>query len=359
MYNQSKIKIFFLLPSLSPGGAQRVMSFVAQAINKDKFETTLLIAGYKKDTAYNVNNVNVVYLNKKRILTAIPSIVYKLFKNKPDIVISSISHVNTAMSIIAPLFKNTKFIGREATVLSKRKNEENKKKWSLFRFISVGFKNLDMLICQSQDMAEDMMLNYQVPENKVKIINNPISNLLPAKPMVAKSDVKKFITVGRLNEVKGHIRLLEILSNFNAPFKYTLIGDGDLKEIIFDKAKALGIFDNIIHIPFTNTVSDYIAKNDVFLQGSFVEGFPNALLESCVVGTPAIAFNAPGGTKEIIINGVNGFLVDTKDEFLEKLHDNTNWNPVEIRNTVVNKFSKEKIISEYEQLFISVVNTSS
>mgnify|MGYP000064476028 CR=1 FL=1 len=88
--------------------------------------------------------------------------------------------------------------------------------------------------------------------------------------------------------------------NLNRPYLIAEIGgnhEGD-----FEKAKELSLIQFIKHIPFTSNVNDYIAENDMFLQGSYVEGFPNALLESCVVGTPVLAFNVPGGTKEIIEN---------------------------------------------------------
>ncbi len=355
MKDQPKIKIIFLLPSLVAGGAERVISFVAQSIDKEKFEPILLVAGFEKDSVYDVSNVKVNYLNKPRILTAIPSIILNIIKQKPAIVVSSISHVNTAMAMISPFFRNTKFIGREATVLSKRKNEKKSRKWSPAYFLPNGFKNLDMLICQSQDMAEDMVSNYEVPKHKVCVINNPISNLPAVKQNEPKSDIKKFITVGRLAEVKGHLRILDILSKLKTPFKYTIIGDGGLKNEIFEKSNKLGLSINIKHVPFTNKVNDYITKNDVFLQGSYVEGFPNALLESCVVGIPVIAFNVPGGTKEIVEDGVNGFLVNDEDEFLERLKDNRVWNPEKIRESVYKKFNKEKILMQYEQLFLDIL----
>lgn len=356
MEKKTKIKIIFLLPSLVPGGAERVISFIAQTIDKEKFTPILLIAGFSQNNAYDVSNVDVVYLNKNRILTALPYIIWNIFQMKPDIVVSSISHVNTAMSMISPIFKKTKFIGREATVLSKRKNEKKLRKWSPIHLMTNGFKNLDMLICQSQDMAEDMMTNFQVPHSKVTVINNPISNLTSIKNRKKHSEIKKFITVGRLTEVKGHLRILDILSKLKIPFEYTLIGDGDLKRQIFDKVNALGLTDRVKHVPFTKKVNDYLAKNDMFLQGSYVEGFPNALLESCVVGTPVIAFNVPGGTKEIVKNGVNGYLVNNEDEFLEKLHDTKIWIPEKISEFVIEKFNEEKIIKQYEKLFFDILN---
>ena len=353
--NTNRIKIIFILPNLTAGGAQRVVSFVAQNIDKEKFDPILLIAGYPGQTAYDVNNVKAKYLNKPRLLFAIPSIIIFLIKNKPHIVVSCISHTNAAMSAISPFFNNTKFIGREATILSKRKNEKKKRKWSPTSLVSKKFKNLDMLICQSRDMADDMIINYKVPEYKICIINNPISNLASIKQNKSTYDIKKFITVGRLTQVKGHLRILNMLSKLEMPFIYTIIGDGDYKEIIFEKARELSLIKFIKHIPFTTNVNDYIAENDMFLQGSYVEGFPNALLESCVVGTPVIAFNVPGGTKEIIENGINGFLVDDEETYINIMKSTKEWIPEKIRESVYVKFNKEKILGQYEKLFFDIL----
>ena len=96
----------------------------------------------------------------------------------------------------------------------------------------------------------------------------------------------------------------------------------------------------------------------MFIQGSFVEGFPNALLESCAVGTPVIAYNAPGGTKEIIEDDINGYLVTSSEEFLQKLEYaliKKDWNPEKIRNSVVKKFSSKEIINKYETIFTELI----
>ncbi len=350
-------KIIFVLPSLVPGGAERVISFVAQNINKQDFDSKLLITGYSKDTSYDVSSINVKYLNTPRVLFSIPYLILYFLKEKPDIVVSSIYHLNAVMGMISTLFKKTKFIGREATILSSRKNEKTKKFFS-GSIVHNSLKKIDALVCQSDDMVKDMIKNYQIPKSKVTKINNPISRIPKLKNDTRNDSCKKFITVGRLTEVKGHERLLTILSKLNEPFQYTIIGDGheEFKKSLFNTAKKLGIENNIKHIPFTKKVDQYIAENDLFLQGSFVEGFPNSLLESCVVGTPVIAFNVPGGTKEIIENGVNGFLVENESMYLKKLKENHNWSPIEVRNSVIEKFSKKKIIKEFEDLFIKILS---
>jgi len=357
---RKKIKIIFVIPSLVPGGAERVISYVSQNLNKKKFDTTLLVAGYERDTSYDVSGVKVKYLNKSRILYSIPSFIIYFFKEKPDIVLSSIGHLNSAIAKISSLFPKTKFIGREATIPSKRKNEKSIHRFNLTKLVKSSYNKLDILVCQSDDMVTEMATYHNLPVNKLIKINNPISKLGDLKNNNSFNNPKKFITVGRLTQVKGHLRILNLLSKLEIPFEYTIIGDGndEYKKQIFNKAKELGLFKNITHIPFTKEVDKYIAEHDMFIQGSFVEGFPNALLESCVAGTPVIAFDVPGGTKEIVEHEVNGFLVNNNDEeaYLKYLKDTREWNPSEIRNSVYRKFNKEKIINDYENLFLEILN---
>lgn len=358
-----KIKIAFVLPSLVAGGAERVMSFIANNISKEHFDTTLWIAGVPEDTVYNVDSIKVKYFNKSRVLNAIPSFFWSLQKEKPDLVVSSLCYLNTAMGLLSIFFPKIKFIGREANVHNVSTNEEKTKgtkRIGAYVPINFGYRFLDKIICQSNDMYNDMKLNYGIPDSKLKTINNPITdNFKLEKRLTDKGDCFQFITVGRLSKQKGHKRIISVLAKLDIPFKYTIIGDGPLKEDIFELIKELGLSEKIIHIPYTNEISKYLSKSDLFLQGSYFEGFPNCLLESSAMGTPIVGYLAPGGIDEIIENGVNGFIAEDEEQYADYILKSVNghqWNPEIINKTVTDKFNKHKILKEYESLFIEVLN---
>ena len=358
---KKKIKIVFVLPDLTSGGAERVMSYVAKNISKDYFDVTLWAAGYKKNTQYNVEGLEVIYFNKPRVLKAIPNFFSSLRKTKPDIVIGSISHVNIVMGFLSLFFPKTKFIGREANVLSIKNTFGRKKKSLLSRLplTKISYRLLDIILCQSKDMFNDMKLNYNIPPNKMWIINNPITDDFNLKTTdEQKSDVLKFVTVARLKKQKGHERIVQAISKLNFPYQYTIVGDGPEKENVFNLIDKLGIRDNIVHIPYTKEVSKYLSESDFFLQGSYVEGFPNCLIESCSVGTPVLAYRAPGGLDEIIEEGVNGLIADNDEDFFQniiKSKSNYKWDAKEISDSVTKKFNKEKILKKYEELFIGIL----
>ena len=63
----------------------------------------------------------------------------------------------------------------------------------------------------------------------------------------------------------------------------------------------------------------------------------------------------PGGTKEIIEDGVNGYLVENEEAYLEKLRESRQWNPIKVRESIYRKFNKDLILQQYEDLFINIL----
>jgi glycosyltransferase involved in cell wall biosynthesis len=356
-----KIKIVFILPSLKAGGAERVISFIASNLNKQKFESILIVIGKKEDAVYSTKDIKVHFLNKKRVLAAIPTLFKNIFIMKPKIVIGSITHVNRVLAMFSIVFPKIKFIGREAGVMSVMKQYTPTQNKILSSFFKNYHNHLDTIICQSKDMLNDLIKHNNVEKSKLVIINNPITDDFQFKKLntFSKKGIINYITVGTLDKRKGHLRLLNLLKKVDHPFHYTIIGSGEELENINQCVKKLKLSDNVTHIPYTNKVSNYLKESDLFLNGSFVEGFPNVLLESCAVGTPVIAFDAPGGLNEIIQEGVNGYIVDSEKEYVKKLNwlnANYDFEPKAVSQSVTSRYNKEFILSKYEDLFEKLSN---
>ncbi len=355
-----KKKILFILPSLCAGGAERVMSFVSSAIDKNKYESKLIVIGFKKDAVYEVEGIEVLFLNKTRLLAAVGSLFGVIRKEKPAIVVSSIGHVNVMMALFSFYFWKVKFIGREASVVSKMNefsDSVSKFNSKLMRFF---YPRLSAIICQSSDMKEDFQNVLQLKANKLKVIHNPITKIVSPKSSGTSDNFFNFITVGRLSKEKGHQRILQGLSTIKTyDFTYTIVGSGPLEQEIKKQVIEYNLLDKVTFIPFTTTVLDYLKKSDYFLQGSFVEGFPNALLESCTVGVPIIVFDAPGGTKDVVSPEINGFVVKDNQEFETLLNDKLKLDSISNKNvldSVLTKFDSNQIVKKYEELFDCVLN---
>lgn len=357
----AKQKVLLVLPSLGAGGAERVISFVAENLNRNKFEVRLLITSSANENKFQVNNVEIEYLNQPRVIKSIPGIIRVIRTFKPDVVLGAIEHLNAVLGVVSVLFPKVKFIGREVNVMSVLKNVSTSPRKSIIApyVYKFGYKKLDRIICQSKDMEFDFAQRFPFAKNKINTINNPITIENISKGVeLGSSNLFRFITVGRLAKQKGHLRILEVLSALQFPFIYTIVGDGPEKDTLFDSIRELGLTDRIHYIPFSSEVPNLLAENDIFLQGSYVEGFPNALLESCAVGTPVIAYRAPGGIDEIIEPGINGFIANDALDFRLKIEKLTqeiqHWHRRDVSNSVYRRYGRDKILEQYENLFKSV-----
>ncbi|HZW63239.1 MAG TPA: glycosyltransferase [Flavobacteriaceae bacterium] len=350
-----KKHIVFIIPSLAAGGAERIFAFLAQHLDASLFNVTLVVIGFEKDNVYTVTNVKVVYLNKAKVSYGTVRIFKFLKKEKPDIVVSAIVHLNVIMAFVSWFFPKIKFVAREANVLSVLQHYNMSKllpRW----LISFTYRYFDKLIAQSEDMKRDMIVHFGISEKKITLINNPVTSNYKLKNTAVSKPVK-FITIGRLSKEKGYDRLLQALSKLSFPFMYTIIGDGAEKETLFGQAKHLHVFEHITHIPYTAAIETALHTHDIFLQGSYVEGFPNVLLESCSVGTPIVAFDAPGGLNEIIEHGKNGFIAKNEQEFinhLENLNESFSFTPAVVSEVVKSKFDTVAILKKYQDLFLSL-----
>lgn len=354
----NRINITFVLPNLLPGGAERIMSFIADNLDSTKFNSTLLIVGYSKDASYDVNHIKIIFLEKPKISKGVFSLIKYIRKTKPDIVISAIEHLNTVTAYISILFPKTIFMAREVNVLSVLANYENQGKFPPFFFMRFLYEKrynfFNKVICQSNDMLNDFQKNFNIKNDKLVVINNPITNNFKVKERLNKKKPIHFITVARFENQKGHSRILEALSLVNFDFHYTLIGKGTLQDEIFSLIDKFNLKNKVHHIPFTREVDKYLTESDLYLQGSYTEGFPNAIIESCMVGTPVLAFDAPGGINEIIYPDINGKIVSNLSEFtaeLERINLNYYFNPKDVSASVSTRYSSRTILPKYEDLF--------
>ena len=129
----------------------------------------------------------------------------------------------------------------------------------------------------------------------------------------------QFVTVGRMSQEKGYMRLLEacrLLKDDGLKFNVWLIGDGPQREVLQKKAKDLKLKDAVTFLGQQSNPHAYTSKSDVFICSSYDEGYSTACTEAVILGVPVISTNVPGA-KEIIEEAECGLIVSKeKDEEL-------------------------------------------
>ena len=351
-----------ITPTLECGGSEKFVSLICNHIDRSLFSVCLVVVTNARPF-YQIKNkaVEIADLKKKRVLFSLSAIKKAVKKFKPDIIFSTANHLNLYLAIFRNQFsRNIKFVAREASIVSI--NSKQAKMPVLYsRLIKKYYNRFHLIICQSAYMQQDLLNHYSIPVNKIRIVHNataelPFSSIRPEKQEAER--VYKFITIARLSGEKGIERLIHAVSLLTIPFTYFIIGEGnkrnDLQKLIDDlqlnnKAFLTGQKEN----PFSG-----MENADLFLMGSYYEGFPNVLLEASAHGIPVVAFNVPGGIAEIITTNENGLLVADNDiiAFAAAINKaiTTGFDRNKIIETTKKRFSVSSLMHAIENIFLKL-----
>ena len=355
-----KKSIIFILPDLETGGAERIITTIANHLPRDRFSPSILLL--RKEGAYLdflKTDVEIIDIQTPRIRHSLKPILLEIKKRKPDIVFSGFGEVNAYLSLFIKLFPKTKFIARETNVVSQHVTRKE------IRFFYKFYNNYDRIIAQSNDMQTDLINNFGIRKNKLIKINNPVDvdfieeKLKESeKPTEFSPQYKHVVAIGNLSARKGFDNLLKVFSRLkNQSILLHILGDGRDKEMLLQMKEMLGLDHVIFHGKKSNPYQ-YLKFADLFILSSRYEGFPNVLLEAGTCGIYSLANNCPGGIDEIIIDQINGEIanIENYDEFAEKIKHavHRNNSKDDIKTSIKSRFSKEIILKKYEDLLWNI-----
>ena len=208
-----KKKIVFALPTLQGGGAEKVISIIASNLDIRKYKIHLVVFDLKNQKYLKKEKVNIINLNSKKVSLGFLNFISVIKNLNPDILISSVSHLNLFVSVIRKFLPSKlKVITRESNFLSK-----NIKFQSFNYMVKILYKyfynNVDQVIVFSKKHKLDMISNTNINSKKIKIIPNPIDfeNIIKLSKIKIKKKFKKsfinhslkYVFVGSLSFQKG------------------------------------------------------------------------------------------------------------------------------------------------------------
>jgi glycosyltransferase involved in cell wall biosynthesis len=240
--------------------------------------------------------------------------------NNPDVVITAKDHAAQASIIARWLARGRFLLAVKVTNTLSKTIRRPIQRW-LIRSV---YPFADRIIANSQGVADDLHVNFNIPSNLIGLINNPTitqdfaarTGLPVSHPWFFPRQGTLIVAAGRLVPQKDFASLIQAfhqLHKVNPTLRLVIFGEGGersaLERLIHEKE-----LDEAVDLPgFVADPVPYMALADLFVLSSRYEGLPNVLIEAMAAGCPVVATDCPSGPREILVDGKLGPLVPVGD----------------------------------------------
>jgi len=330
MAENRKQVIALVIPSMGPGGMERVMSELACYFSRQPdIIVHLVLYGINREQFYSVpSNIYIhqpsfTFNDRYRLLSTIKTSFFLrqiISKIKPDAILSFGEYWNSfvLLSLITSLYpiyisdrcKPDKSLGIIHDALRR-----------------LLYQRASGIIVQTEK-ARDIYLQF-LAINKLTVIGNPIRRIAVSNGVQKKNIV---LSVGRLIDTKHHDELIKLFVAIGKPgWELVIVGGEALKQKNMVRLQSLidelGA-ENVVQLAGNQSNVDYFyQKSEIFAFTSSSEGFPNVVGEAMAAKLPVVSFDCVAGPSDMLTDGVDGFLIPLFDyalfqRKLELLMDN-------------------------------------
>jgi len=374
--NNNKIVIYFLLPSLRGGGAERVTINLLKRLNRKELQLKIILGEKIGPFIGEIPiDISVIDLKVHHLRCAFLKLVRHLRQEHPDILFSVMGHTNV-IALLAKRFANvsTKVLVSVHTSISKvKKNRLDIKARLIPHFERWLYPKADKIIAVSQGIKNDISEYLGINREKIAMIYNPIVDEeifeLAQEPInhpwFHNFKIPIILAVGALKKQKNYPLLFKAFKLIyrELALRLVILGEGEERENLENLAQELKIADKIDLQGFQMNPYKFIAKASIFVLSSSVEGLPTVLVEAMACGVPVVSTDCPSGPREIITEpGYNGLLVQPGNpralaKAIFQVLDNKNL-AIRLSKGGLERakyFDVRKITKKYEGLFKSLL----
>lgn len=344
-------KIAFYIGSLTKGGAERVITGLAEYFYAKGYQVWM-ITKFRADIEYTLSEgiTRVIAdLTKEEEKGRISNFFNRTLKLRkiikdihPDVVVSFIGKSN--LRAIAA----TRGMGIPA-VVSVRSNpaREIGSGWRrLFTFFMFGMA--EGIVLQT---TEAQAFFPKFIQKKTIVLQNSLNPEF-IRPAYNGEKRKDIVSVGRIDTNKNQKMLIEAFAPLAKDFpdwNIVLYGDGEARISLEEQVKVLGLEERVLFKGVQTDIADKIEGSSIFVLSSKQEGMPNALIEAMVLGLAVISTDCPcGGPRDLIVPEENGLLVPVDDTMALTVALKRLMSDDELRDTISHNAArlKDKVLPE-------------
>jgi glycosyltransferase involved in cell wall biosynthesis len=370
--HHSEPLINLFIPTLSGGGAERVIVYLANELarrgNRVQLVLTQLSGPYLNDVQPNVCLIN---LNASRTLTGLGKLIRHLRQHRPDVIISALHHANV-ISILATKLANVStktIVTVHSHLVEAQASYTRHQRTVIFNLMRVTFPFASKVVGVSQGVSASIAEVLGLHETQIRTIFNPVIDdtlfqkaaVFPSHPWFQQPSLPIVVSVGRLTKQKNYHCLIRAISILNNEISCNLIilGEGEERSSLEKLIDDLHLTDKVALPGFVDNPYSYMKHASVFALSSNFEGLPTVLIEALALGVPIVSTDCPSGPREILKHGVLGYLVDVDNpEALAKALKDALRSPRALRQpTDYQSFTLTKATDNYVSLLNELCST--
>jgi glycosyltransferase involved in cell wall biosynthesis len=319
-------RIALFVPVLTGGGAERVMVDLAGGFARRGLPVDLvLVQASGPYLAAVPAQVRIVELRSSRTTTSALALARYLRRERPSALLSTL-HLANVVAIAAKRLAGveTRAVIRQSNTLSGGSGARRRPVSRLTTFlVRRAYPWADGIVAVSQAVAEDLTRVTRLPGESITVIPNPVvtaelfrlAKESPKHPWFEPGALPVVLGVGRFTRQKDFPTLLHAFAWVQRawPCRLVILGEGKERPALEGLSRELGV-EHAVSLPgFVSNPFAFMARAAVFASSSAWEGLPGALIQALACGTPCVATDCPGGSREVLGDGRFGSLVPVGD----------------------------------------------
>ena len=318
--------VCFVLPSLNGGGAERAAVQVLNRLDAATWRRSMFLfertGPYLADVDGSIEVHSAASPSRGQRWQALRRFVRA---HRPDVIMAFLSFATT-LSASRAAQTGAKVVFNQQTPMSAFLGDADYAwgdGWRRVVFTAssrLTYGAADLIIATSRGVADDLTENFGVAPDAIKIVPNPVDvatvRARAAEPvddaLLPGGSGPLVVAAGRLADAKNYPLLIDAFAILRqrVPARLAILGRGELESQLVDQIAGRGLTGCVALLGFQPNPWQFIARAQAFAMTSHYEGFGNVLIEAMACGVPVVA-TASAGTRDIVTNNVNGFLVES------------------------------------------------
>lgn len=299
-------RIAFVINSLGPGGAERVMNTIMHAASPAAWDVHLVLLDREDEHRTPPNFVTIHRLDcGMKLLSSVQQLTHALQAIKPDLIVSFLVRANVASILAGRRLRTPVIISERANLTAHIEGRYKGAKRSVAAMSSrLAYSRADFVIACSEGVRRDLIENFGVGGARIETIPNPFDLDQIARDASAPPEMvlppRFMVSVGRLVESKGFADLIDAYAMADPPIPLVILGEGPDRRQLEERVRQHGLGERVFLSGYAANPFAILSRADLYVSASHCEGFPNSLAEAMAIGLPVISTDCPSGPAEIL-----------------------------------------------------------